>query len=76
MEAKMTVTLRKRSFIQSASVNPYLYHFHDIMDDSLLPSKFLRIPMTNYCEFGGSHEEALEALTDAGITDIIEGDEL
>lgn len=73
------VIVRKRSFINSSTVNPYLYQFEGLVSMDLLdyiPSKFLEIPQTGYYEYGGTHEEALQELTNAGFHDIIEGNEL
>lgn len=72
------VICRKRD-IHSSVVNPYLYQFEGMVSESSLdyiPSKFLEIPQTGYYEYGGTHEEALQELTNAGFSDIIEGDEL
>lgn len=79
----VTVICQRRGFITSNVVNPYLYQFddggtpiHDTLGDTAVPSKFLRIPSTKYYEYGGTHEEALQELTNTGFSDIIEGDEL
>jgi len=64
----------------SAAQNPYFYHFRNndklMMEeaDSIVPTKFLRIPYTALFEYGGVHEEALNDLTNAGFTDILETD--
>lgn len=78
-----TVTLNKRTFFSTSVVNPYLYQFdvdgvpiHEAIGDDAVPSKFLRIPGTKYFEYGGTHEEALNDLTEAGFSDIIVGNEL
>lgn len=39
-------------------------------------NKFLLVPETKYYEYGGTHDEAIKTLTTAGITDIMEGNEL
>jgi hypothetical protein len=44
--------------------------------DGLIPDKFLRVPETNYYEYGGNHEQALNDLTSSGFTRIIYGNEL
>jgi len=40
------------------------------------PVGFLRVPFTDYYEFGGTHEEALRILTKNGYDDIVEGEEI
>ena len=42
----------------------------------LIPQSFLNVPLTVLYEYGGTHEEALKELTNAGFTDIVEGNEL
>jgi hypothetical protein len=63
---------------QSKAINPNFYHFRNngklMMEDAdkIVPTKFLRIPDTGLFEYGGTHEEALKDLTNAGFTNIIE----
>jgi hypothetical protein len=58
----------------------YWYQFETarspVASDSRIPEKFLRVPLTVYWEYGGTHEEALKDLTNSGFTRIIEGMEL
>lgn len=69
----------RRNFYQRKN-NIYWYEFRsgysNVMTDSLLNGIFLRVPETKYYEFGGHHEDAIKALTDAGINDIVEGQEI
>lgn len=77
----MNVRYWKRP-IESKEVNPYLYYFVNekgvVCYDDLneIPDKFLKIPPTALYEYGGSHEEALSTLTNAGFHDIMEVNEL
>ena len=52
-------------------VNGVTIHVFTIFID-----KFLRIPDTQYYEFGGNHDDAIKALTIHGITDIVNGKEI
>jgi hypothetical protein len=57
----------------------YWYEFmgqDDYDFDNLIPRSFLNVPLTVLYEYGGTHEEALKELTNAGFIDIIEGNEL
>lgn len=76
MITPITVTCQRRSFFEIEVVNPYLYSFSPDVDDSTVPNRFLRIPSTIYFEYGGTHDEALNDLTDFGFSDIVTGNEL
>lgn len=58
----------------------YWYEFmnseNDVEFDDLIPSRFLNIPLTVFYEYGGTHEQAIEDLTLAGFSDIVEGNEI
>ena len=49
---------------------------HELGHEDILPNGFLRVDDTDYYEFGGTKEIAVENLTNAGFTLIIDGDEL
>jgi hypothetical protein len=56
----------------------YWYEFSTSNDDidHLIPQGFINVPMTVLYEFGGTHKEALNELTKAGFTSIMEGQEI
>ena len=58
----------------------YWYEFMTQKDNfdftDLIPQSFINVPLTVLYEYGGTHKEALKELTEAGFTDIVEGDEL
>jgi hypothetical protein len=76
----MTVIIHSRSNFYERNLPIYWYQFliegSNILIDSMLGGRFLRVPETKYYEFGGNLQEAIEALTDAGIIGIVEGKEL
>ncbi len=67
------ITHSRQTFYEGRPI--YWYEFSNtggqIMLDTFL-EKFLRVPDTIYYEFGGQHEDALKALTNAGVVDIME----
>ena len=78
---KITVICHPRTkFYESKPIYWYRFEFdytgNKETKDTKIPEKFLKLPDSPYWEYGGTHEEALKALTNAGITDIIEGVEI
>lgn len=72
------ITHSRRNFYERNN-HIYWYEFingdTNVMLDTIL-GKFLRVPETKYYEFGGTHVTAIKELTDAGVTDIVEGREI
>ena len=67
-----TITHSRKKFYHGKDI-----HWYEILAEAAsIPPKFLRMPETNYFEYGGTHEDALKDLTDSGFNDIVEGDEL
>ena len=57
----------------------YWYEFvtdTEINLELLIPTKFIRVPFTQFYEFGGTHEEAILDLTVCGFSNIMEGIEI
>ena len=72
------ITHSRRNFYEKN--NPiYWYEFlngdSNIMLESIL-GKFLQVTGTKYYEYGGYHVDAIKELTNAGITDIVNGREI
>lgn len=76
----MQVIIHSRRHFYQRKNDIYWYEFRsghsNIMTDTILKGRFLRIPETKYYEFGGIHADAIKALTDAGVNDIVEGQEI
>lgn len=68
----------RRNFYNGRPI--YWYEFMTQMDDwdftDLIPQAFINVPLTVFYEYGGTHEQALKELTEAGFVDIVEGDEI
>jgi len=67
----------RKKFYNGKSI--YWYEFitdKEIDLELLIPSKFLRVPFTQFYEFGGTHDEAILDLTKCGFSNIIEGMEI
>lgn len=76
----MKVIIHSRKGFYHGRKDIYWYEFvsgnSNIMLDSMLGGKFLRVPETKYFEFGGNLPEAIMTLTDAGFIGIVEGEEI
>lgn len=49
---------------------------HELGHEDILPKGFLRVDGTDYYEFGGTKEAAINTLTTANFTLIVESDDL
>jgi len=76
----MQVIIHSRRGFYYGRTDIYWYEFRsghsNVMTDSLINDRFLRVPETKYYEFGGNHTDAIKTLTDAGVRDIVEGQEI
>ena len=49
---------------------------HELGHGDIVPDGFLRLPNSDYYEFGGTIEEATKSLTENGFTLIVKGNDL
>lgn len=49
---------------------------HEIGHEDMIPNGFLRLPDTEFYEYGGTSGEAIKLLTDSGFSLIVNEDEL
>lgn len=49
---------------------------HELGHEDIIPDGFIRVPDTDYYEFGGTTEEATNNLTQNKFTLIVKGDEI
>jgi len=76
----MRVIIHSRRNFYQTKTDIYWYEFvydgSNVLNDSMLGGRFIRVPETKYYEFGGNLQEAIEALTNAGFIGIVEGEEI
>lgn len=49
---------------------------HELGHESIIPNGFLRVPETDFYEFGGTTDAARKCLTEYNFTLIVDGEEL
>jgi hypothetical protein len=49
---------------------------HELGHENIIPKEFVRVPDTDYYEFGGTTENAINNLTQSNFTLIVKGEEL
>lgn len=71
----------RKKFYNSKKVTWYEFvidglHLHDLGHENILPKGFLRVGDTDYYEFGGTQDAAINTLTTANFTLIVDGDDI
>jgi hypothetical protein len=75
------ITHCRKKFYNGKDISWYEFvmdgmQLHELGHEDIIPKGFVRVPDTDYYEFGGTTEAAINVLTNDNFTLIVKGDEL